>query len=99
MSDSRPLDGMPDVTTMPNFSALGDWMVKLRSWCEHACDKINDLDAQVKEKGDELTALEEELRQQKHTDDEVEEIIEMAQDVHRGVRDFSELLSHLGVQT
>lgn len=95
---SEQQDPPPDVTTVPNFPALTGWIEKLASWCEGAVAKIAHQDTEIRELKTRLDDQDKELAQQKHTDDEVDSIIEFVEDIVRGVRTLEELADHLGVR-
>ena len=85
----------PNLENLPNFDALGEWFAKLKSWCEHAQDTIEDLggkldDAEMTRQND-VADAKAEVEFMEGEIERARDLKQFVEDVFRKVRDSKEL--------
>ena len=83
---------MTDTAKLPNFDALDDWIRKLRGWSEEAVSRLRDLQSEVDHLQIEVAGLEGQLEFWRGR---YEEVVEMVQDIDRGLLTVAELSERL----
>lgn len=87
----------PDLTSAPQFSALTDWMGKLREWCEAAVVEIQSLEAHAVEQSEKLHHQEHMMQELRDDSEALASLRLMVEDHAKGIRDLSELVRHAEV--